>query len=781
MVNFTLKHFSHNKVKIVVGLLVFLFSAINLYSQTKKPKIALVLSGGGARGVAHVPVLQALDSLNIVPDLIVGNSMGSIVGGLYAMGYSGNEIAVLVNNIKWDDILSSKTALNNVSVEEKSEYDKYAIQLDIIKGIPKPTAYLLNDQNLRDKLSELTFPVYNITDFDSLQIPFRAVATDIVNSEQKILSKGSLSLAMRASMSIPGVFEPVELDSALLVDGGILNNFPTDIAKEWGADIIIGSNVASPGKTKEKLDNISAIVTQTMMLNNYKRHTESQKLCTIFIDHNPNLTYSTADFSHCSTLYEQGKTGTSKKIESLVELSEQLKVFNQSKPKLPEFENKIVFDSIIYKDISPTNHSLLRKRMNLNPYQTYSKEYLNEAIKRAMGTNIFRKIEYEFIKTNIKEVLEITGYEKSQHQLNGALHYDLYRGVGVTGNYTGRNILGSASRLLLSLDIAEQPKFLVQVQKNFGNDRQWWWKSEALGRQLRQKIYIDGDAADDLKEKSFEYANQINRNINSLKDYIGLGFTYRYTDLKPKVSPELNTNVIDLSKYQSNYLGVDIHYNKNTLDDVFYPKNGSSLRVAISRSMIQDVKVNFINNESANADGLTNGFTKLHLNYKKTIPLKTRATGFLEVSAGFMINDALKNSEVSIFDYGFPEFHSLGGNLPIQQANTFSFQGLQEEELPVSQFMMVKFGLQLNPINKIYVTPHLNFASVGFDDFNDYTKNIFKLDGSWQNLETTSYLFSVGTTLSYDSILGPVEFNASWTNDVNQIRLFLSVGIPFNR
>lgn len=781
MVNLMLKYFSHSKVKIGVGLLVFLFSTIQLYSQTKKPQIALVLSGGGARGVAHVPVLQALDSLNIVPDLIVGNSMGSIVGGLYAMGYSGNEIAALVNSTKWSDVLSSKTALNNVSVEEKSEYDKYAIQLDIIKGIPKPTAYLLNDQNLRDKLSELTFPVYHITDFDSLQIPFRAVATDIVNSEQKILNKGSLSLAMRASMSLPGVFEPVELDGTLLVDGGILNNFPTDIAKDWGADIIIGSDVAGPGKAKEKLDNISAIVTQTMMLNNYKRHTESQQLCNIFIDHNPNLTYSTADFSHSSALYEEGKTATVKNIKPLVELSEQLKTFNQKKPKLPEIENKIVFDTIIYKDISPANHSLLRKRMNLNPYETYSKEYLNEAVKRAIGTNIFRKIEYESTISNTKKVLEITGYEKSRHQLNGALHYDLYRGVGVTGNYTGRNILGSASRLLVSLDIAEQPKFLVQVQKNFGNDRQWWWKSQVLGRQLRQKIYIDGDAADDLKAKSLEYTNQINRNINSLSDYIGLGFTYRYTDLKPKVSPELNTNVIDLSKYRSNYLGVDIHYDKNTLNDVFYPTNGSSFRVVINRSIIQDVSVDFINNESANADGRTNGFTKLHLNYKKIIPMKTETIGFVEASAGFMMKDALKSNQVSIFDFGFPEFHSLGGNVPIQQSNTFSFHGLQEEELPVSQFMMLKFGLQFNPVNKIYITPHLNFASVGFDDFNDYTKNIFKLDGSWQNLANTSYLFSVGTTLSYDSILGPVEFNASWINDVNQIRLFLSVGIPFNR
>ena len=119
-----------------------------LVAQNKKPKIALVLSGGGAKGVAHIPVLQALDSLHIVPDIIVGTSMGSVVGGLYAMGYSGNEIAELIKSTEWNDLLYEKTPFNDVSIEEKSEYEKYLIGLDIVGGGPKTTAYLLNDQNL---------------------------------------------------------------------------------------------------------------------------------------------------------------------------------------------------------------------------------------------------------------------------------------------------------------------------------------------------------------------------------------------------------------------------------------------------------------------------------------------------------------------------------------------------------------------------------------------------------------------------------------------------------
>ena len=166
--------------------------------------------------------------------------MGSVVGGLYAMGYSGDSIANIANNTNWDNLLTGDIPLNKVSTEEKSEFKKYLIKMDVVNWSPKLNPSLLRDQNLREFLSLLTFPVYNINNFDDLSIPFRAMTTDIVNGKEVILDKGSLSLAMRASMSVPSIFQPVVYENTLLVDGGILNNFPTDVAKLMGADIIIG-------------------------------------------------------------------------------------------------------------------------------------------------------------------------------------------------------------------------------------------------------------------------------------------------------------------------------------------------------------------------------------------------------------------------------------------------------------------------------------------------------------------------------------------------------------
>mgnify|MGYP000943412927 CR=1 FL=1 len=155
------------------------------------------------------------------------------------------------------------------------------------------TSSLLNDQTLREFLSKLTYPVYNVSDFDKLSIPYRAMATDIVNGKEVIMDKGTLALAMRASMSIPSVFRPVPYEGTLLVDGGVLNNFPTDVAKNMGADIIIGSDVGGGMAPIEELDNIATILFQTGMLTSNLKNPEHQKNCDILVDHIPYLTYST--------------------------------------------------------------------------------------------------------------------------------------------------------------------------------------------------------------------------------------------------------------------------------------------------------------------------------------------------------------------------------------------------------------------------------------------------------------------------------------------------------
>lgn len=767
----------------IIFALLFLFNinfGFTQDTQKKKPKVALVLSGGGAKGIAHIPLLQTLDSLNIVPDMVIGTSMGSIAGGLYSMGYSGDSIAKIAETLKWDSIFNKPTSYNDTSVEEKSEYGKYLIDFEIKNGI-QPAPSLINDQILREFIALITFPVYNVNDFDDLAIPFRVMATDIVNNgKEVVLSKGSVGHAIRASMSIPGIFEPVKHENTLLIDGGLVNNFPTDIAKQMGADIIIGSDVSGGSQTKEQLTNFGAILGQAMTMKNGEKYPKNKALCNILINHVPYITYGTKDFTEHLTIYEQGKAAVIDQRSALIELSNQLKNYKQEKKSLPQIKDEVILDTIIYKGISKPNLTLVKERSDIRTHKKYTIQEVFNGVKRAMGTNLFKKITYEPIVEDQKRGIELTGHERARHQVNASVHYDDYRGVGLIGNYTGRNLIGRASRLIVTLDIAEQPKSMVQYQQIFGKRKNWWWRIQEANERLKQNIFIDGDVVDDMRLVTTRSHIQINRNINPLKSYVGFTINYRYNDLKPKGSTQFG-NVLDLKRYFSHFMNMDVHFNSNTLDHVFYPKTGSLINLNISRSLFHKISYTSIDTSIPQIKGYTPDFTKIILDFKHRIPLTHKLTSILDFSSGFIFQDDAKADELPLFTFGFTERFSLGGNQFYMPLNGFSFHGLFESEVLPSQFLMANIGLQWEVLSKIYLTPHVNMASVGFGTSKDYFKNALSPKGNWENADETSLVLAAGATLGYDSLLGPINLGASWTNEINKIRFFLSVGIPLYR
>ncbi len=752
-----------------------------IYAQDKKPKVALVLSGGGAKGLAHIPLLQKLDSLGIVPDLVVGTSMGGVVGGLYAMGYSGDSIAAIAKVIDWDEVLGGDISLRDVSVEVKSEFKKYVVDLDLVKGKPKVSSALLKDQKLREFLTALTYQAYNVKSFDELSIPYRAVTTDIVNGKELVIKDGHLAMAMRATMSIPGVFKPIEYNNTLLVDGGVLNNFPVDIAKSMGADIIIGSDVGGGMQPKEKLNTIPSLLFQAAMLNSNMKNPANQKLCNILIDHVPNLTYSTGDFAEGNNIYDEGKIATIQKLDELVVLADQLKGYKQREHKLPDVPNEVIFDTIIYHGISETNLDLVRARANILPHTKYTVEDLIDGIDRAMGTNIFSQINYELYTEGDKIGLQLKGIEKSKHQIKASLHYDSYRGVGLIINYTGRNIIGKASRFLMTVDIAEQPRLRLQYQKNFGGQKKWWWRSEFLAENLDQNIFLSGVSVDDMKYRYREFDNQFNRNLNSLKSYVGIGLKFQSTGIKPKVDPEISENLLLLESYDFNNLEIYGLYSYNSLNTVFYPTHGMYFQADLARSIMHETDLKYSDNSIPNVKGNNNGFTKLGLDVEKRFSFNNKITGILGANAHFIFEDDLQTDDVSFSEYGYAAKYFLGGNYITPRKSSYIFPGLNEDELNVSQFMKLNLGIQFSPFKKVYITPHFNVASVGFADFSDYIEDAFSPGGNWEDGIETSALISTGATFSYHSFLGPVTFDVSWVNDINKVRLLFSVGLQFNR
>ncbi len=769
-----------NRFTFFVSLSMILLS-FQGFAQQKKPKVALVLSGGGAKGIAHIPLLQTLDSLGIVPDLIVGNSMGSVVGGLYAMGYSGDSIANIVKQANWEQLIGGRVSLKNVSVEEKTEFGRYLVELDYEKGKVKLGKFLLNDQNLRQFMTNLTFPSYKINDFDKLPIPFRAIATDIVHGKEVVLKDGSLALAMRASMSLPGVFSPVPYKDGLLIDGAILNNFPVDVAKDMGAEIIIGSDVGDGMMKKKELESISSLLFQAGMLSSHLKNPKNRALCDILINHTEYLTFGTTDFQDNQEIFKEGKRAVKDKLIELTALSNRLKPYYQKVAKVPFVQEQIKLDTIIYSTIDKTNLPLVKARTNIQPGEVYTRTELIEGINRAMGTTIFSQITFEPFSEKGGLGLQLNGFERSKHQVKGSIHYDTFHGVGILFNYTGRNILGAASRSLVTIDVAEMPRFRIQHQKNFGSDRDWWWRTEAFGQLLTQEINMNNRTEEQIRYRYFEFENQVNRNITSMASYAGLNLSYQNTDLTPRISPESGDPSLKLKSYSFNVIQIGAHYVYNTLNSAAFATEGATLKGNIARSVNNTINVGFTDGSIPNEIGAISNYTKFGFDSEKRFSLNSKFTGILGLAGNFIIVDAENIKDVSFNDFGLAAKYSLGGNQLSPRRDSFILPGLQEGELPVSQFTKLNLGLQYNFKTKLYVTPHVDVAIVGFGNFENYIKNMVPAKGQWQDFNDVSFLLSSGITLGYDSILGPVTFDVSWVNDLDKIRFFFGVGFPLNR
>jgi NTE family protein len=251
-------------------LLTALSSAGNAYEVAfeERPKIGLVLSGGGARGAAHVGVLKILEELRIPIDYVAGTSMGAIVGGLYASGMSVEEIASVIGSTDWKGFYSDRQPRSERSLRRKSDGNGFLVDFDVgfkNGGLVFPLG-LVQGQKFEIALRRWLLPVATVKDFDRLPIPFRAVATDVAKGELVLLGSGDLASAIRASMSAPGALKPVRLDGRLLVDGGLVNKLPVQVVKDMGADLLIVVDVGFPLLEEDKLNSVLAVSNQMLTI-----------------------------------------------------------------------------------------------------------------------------------------------------------------------------------------------------------------------------------------------------------------------------------------------------------------------------------------------------------------------------------------------------------------------------------------------------------------------------------------------------------------------------------
>lgn len=327
-------------MKLIVNLLIFLFlTTYTLSAQIQKPferkKVAVVLSGGGAKGMAHIGALKVIEEAGIPIDYIVGTSMGSIIGGLYAIGYTPQQMDSLVNIQDWSFILSDAINRNEELLIKKQRSEQYTISVPF-KNKPKDALKggMISGRNIARLFSELTVGYHDSIDFNKLPIPFACVAENLVDGKEYVFHSGKLALAMRSSMSIPGVFEPVKWNGMVLVDGGMTNNYPVDVAKKMGADVVIGVDVQEGLVPADKLNTLSDIAGQIINLLGIQKYNENVQNSDVHIHVNVSG-YSAASFNQqaIKVLMERGELAARRNWESLLEIKRQIGVAPNYVPK----------------------------------------------------------------------------------------------------------------------------------------------------------------------------------------------------------------------------------------------------------------------------------------------------------------------------------------------------------------------------------------------------------------------------------------------------------------
>ena len=738
-------------VLFVLFLLLFNVSAQN---TNTRPELGLVLSGGGAKGLAHIGVLKVLEESGIQVDMIGGTSMGSIVGGLYAMGYSASEIETMALNQNWTHLLTDKIHRNKLSVDEKKEFDKFIVNFPFEDLSLKLPAGLGAGQNVSMLLSNYAVPISDINDFNELPIPFLCIGTDIVNGKEVVLRKGYLPDAIRASMAIPTIFTPVKINSNLLVDGGLVNNFPADRVKEMGAEYIIGVNLGLKDYTEKDLNNLAAVLEQSIFFHAKERNKNNQKLCNILIS--PNVYKSNASsFANAAELIAIGENAAREILPQLKHIADSLNGLGNAYPRNTATRmNSLFVEEVEYQGLEQVSPRFLQGRLRLKFPAQITVSEIEEAIERAYGSMFFDKITFKVHHLgNNKIKLIIVAEEAKADLLRLGVRYDDQFRTQLLLNSTFRNKLVKGSKLSLDIQLGEYPRFTGEYKIHTA------WKPKKKPLFNIDNIGLLPDFGLRVDARSFDVYNY--ENGKRLGTY-----NFRYVTSTLFASSNISNSLYlegGASVYASN-LNTIVSQENFEFHNQYFVLNGE-LKVD-SRN-----KKTFYN-KGTYMGAVFESYSDLHLNtyaytpFQRTIIHAETAIPFgkslaliPQIYTGWNVGDSIP---VETRFYLGGARYTRSDNLGI-----VPFNGLRFMEESGNTAIVAGLILQYEFFKKHFITA---------------SGNIGQAERYWIDLfnDVTSLLSGYGVKYSYNSIVGPVEFGVSKTgHNSNSWISSINIGLYF--
>ncbi|WP_291286106.1 patatin-like phospholipase family protein [Flavobacterium sp.] len=721
------------------------FSQEQKKDSLKRPKIGLVLSGGGAKGFAHIGVLKVLEEAGIKIDFIGGTSMGSIIGGLYASGYNATQIDSIFKKTNFDELINDYIPRSSKNFYGKKNDELYAIVLPFSNfkiGIPEALSKGMYNYNL---LSGLTRNVRHVRDFNKLPTPFLCIGTNIETGEEVLLNKGNLVQAMMASAAFPSLFTPVEIDGNLLVDGGVVNNYPIKEVRNLGADIIIGVDVQDDLMNRKNLKNATKILVQITNLQSIDKMKSKIKDTDVYIK--PDIRdYGVISFDKGEEIIRKGEEAAFAVYERIKSLTDETHFYK--KPKL-----KIVTDTLEIKEINSENlenytKEYIRGKLRFKPGSTITYGDLKTGINNLNATQNFSTISYCLEPNEQQDNLDIVLKENpTQTFLKLGLHYDGLYKSGILLNLTHKKTF--LKNDVTSIDVILGDNFRYDfnyyVENGFNISFGFQSRLNQFNRNVTTSISTLTTQTPNINLINVDFLDITNQayfqTIFVQKFLMGGGFEHKYLKIN---SPTLNTtgNIIE----KSNYFSLFGYLKYDSFDKKSFPHSGLYFSTDLQTYL-------------ASSD-YTHQFKPFSIAQAEIAFAKTlfrKATVKIEADAGFNIG----SDSVPFFDF-------ILGGYGYSKINNFNyFYGYDFLSIAGNSFIKTAITLDYEIFKKNHVNLSANFANLGDDIFT-------KVD--WISMPKYSG-YAVGYGL--ETIIGPIEIKQSWSPELSKSYTWFSIGFSF--
>ena len=698
-----------------------------------RPRICLVLSGGGARGMAHIGVLKVLEELKIPIDCIAGTSMGAVVGGLYASGMSAQQIDATMRTLDWQEAFRDAPPRRDLAFRRKQDDRNFLVRLPLgLKHgkilLPKG---LIQGQKLQETLRQLTLPFSNSTDFDLLPTPFRAVATDLETGSAVVMDKGDLAIAMRASISTPGVFAPVELNGQLLVDGGLAENLPVNVARAMHADILIVSDVSFPLQPRAALDSALSISNQMLAIlvrKDSDRQRASLSARDVLIA--PELGATTAtDFFSPNAVIARGEDAARTASAALSAYSVGDAAYGEyvarratREPGLPPIKFvKVDEQSKRYeKTITAEMQPLLGKPLDANE--------VGKHITELYGLGNFETLDYTLVDRGSGDDEE-SGLEVRARRKSWGPNY-LRFGLNLEDDFQGNSHYNAAARfvlteinelgaeLLTDVQIGSDPKVVSEFYQPLTATRTWFVAPSARIEARDLAIYVNNVEVADFRDREAEADLDFGRNLGSWGEIrAGLHRTNGATRVR--------FGDPDLVEQQYNNGEFFFKFSYDQLDNVHFPREGQTFTLQWDANRT-DLGAD-IASDRVQADWLM-------------ARSRGRNTILLWTSAGTTLDGRFAPTDL-------PEFYSLGG--------FFNLSGLAPASL-IGPNYAISRAIYFRKIGR---------GGEGFFEFPAYLGLSLELGNTWEHRGDISYNSAhkdASLFVAFDTFLGPVYLGSGY-------------------